>query len=82
MSEAKTISLLECEERAKDEGYNSASFWALFPKGLTRCTWLDAYFGLFQIDGIEGFVTTRDMRQRFPDLECFWIGVAPKEECA
>ncbi|HDS1649044.1 TPA: hypothetical protein QEL68_000740 [Stenotrophomonas maltophilia] len=63
------MSLLEAEEYAKDnDQYSSGKFIAEFPAGDMACTWLDAYFGLFRIDGHEGFVSVRDMRNHLPNL--------------
>ncbi len=67
------MNLYQCEERAKEIGYDKAQFVAMFPAGPMRCRWLDAYMGLFVIDadGLrDGFVRTREIDQQFPDLFC------------
>ena len=67
------MNLYQCEERAKEIGYNKAQFVAMFPAGPMQCRWLDAYMGLLVIDadGLrDGFVTTREMARQFPDLLC------------
>lgn len=65
------MNLYQCENYAKTNGFDSVEFIALFPAGPKKCRWLDAYFGMFQIDGVgDGFVMTRDIDKMFPDLEC------------
>lgn len=73
------MNLYQCEERAREIGYDKARFFALFPVGpmqchqLIPCRWLDAYMGLFviEVDGLrDGFVTTREIDREFPDLFC------------
>ncbi|MFA9263179.1 MAG: hypothetical protein ACEQSB_07640, partial [Undibacterium sp.] len=36
-------------------------FLLIGPGGIVSCTWLDPYFGMFQIDGSEGFVMTKQI---------------------
>lgn len=67
------MNIYQCEERAKEIGYDNAKFVAFFPAGPKQCRWLDAYMGLLVIDedGLRGgFVTTRDIDREFPDLYC------------
>ena len=64
------MNLYQCENKAKDIGYDKAKFIALFPKGLVECQWADAYFGIFKIEGMKGHVTTRQIDNEFPDLVC------------
>lgn len=67
------MNIYQCEEKAKEIGFNTARFIALFPAGPKECKWLDAYMGLFVIDedGLrDGFVMTRDIDKQFPDLYC------------
>lgn len=49
-------------------------FLADFPAGTFRCHWIDAYFGLLTIPGIEnlkdGFLTVDQIDEMFPDLHC------------
>lgn len=62
------MGLLEAEEYAKDnDQFSDGRFVIEAPAGDLHCTWLDAYFGLFRIDGTEGFVSVRDMRNILPD---------------
>ena len=50
------MNLYQCQEWAKDTAFDSAKFIAAFPAGPRTCTWLDAYFGFFRIDGLgDGF---------------------------
>ena len=67
------INIFQCEERAKDIGFDKAKFVAFFPSGAKECQWLDAYMGLFKIDadGLrDGFVMVRDIDKMFPNLVC------------
>lgn len=67
------MNLYQCEERAKEIGFDKARFVALFPCGPVECQWLDAYMGLLKInkDGLDdGFVMTRDIDREYPNLFC------------
>ena len=44
------MDMLGCQKEAKDVGFNSMEFIAMFPAGPVNCKWLDAYMGLFQVD--------------------------------
>ncbi len=72
-----SMNIYQCERLAKERGFDSMKFTAFFPAGPKVCTWLDAYFGIFQIDGTDGFVMAREVDERFPDLQCI-----PHEEAA
>ncbi len=65
------MNLSQCEKRAQREGYDRATFDILREDGqLISCKWLDAYFGLFTIQGDKKFITVKDMDELFPDLIC------------
>jgi len=67
------MNLYQCQEKAKDIGFDKARFFAAFPAGLFECKWIDAYMGLFTIDvdGVrDGFVTVKQIDQEYPDLVC------------
>lgn len=67
------MNLYQCEEKAKQIGFDKARFVAVFPCGPVQCQWLDAYFGLFKadVDGLrEGFLTTKQIDELYPDLYC------------
>ena len=40
------------------------------PTGRKRCSWLDPYLNLFQIEGEEGFVMVKDVVNMFPEV---WV---------
>ena len=67
------MNLYQCEEKAKDNCFDSMKFIAMFPVGPTNCRWIDPYFGLFKIDKNEGFVTTKQIDEMFPGLVCIEI---------
>ena len=75
------MNLYQCQEYAKDNGFDSLEFLAAFPSGPKKCKWLDAYFGFFKIDGVgEGFVTVRQIDQMFPDLDVVPLPSATVDE--
>lgn len=66
------MNLYQCQEKAKDIGYDSAKFVAIFPSGPIECQWLDAYMGLLKVDadGLrDSFVMARNIDEMFPDLK-------------
>ena len=72
------MTINQCERLAKDLGTN-ATFDLCGPKGKIKAKWLDAYMGLFQIEGSEGFVMTRQFEMR-PDVWCENLMPAGDEE--
>lgn len=64
------MNLYQCEKYAKDNGFDSLEFIAKFPTGDRKCKWLDAYFGMFEIEGIDGFVMANNIDEMFPSLVC------------
>jgi len=65
------MNLYQCQEKAKDIGFDKAKFMAIFPVGAVECQWLDAYMGLFKIDmeGMrDGFVMVKQIDAEYPDL--------------
>ena len=63
------LTIHQCEELAKKVGYDSATFDLCGPKGRKPCKWLDAYMGLFIIEGDKGFCMTRQF-EFVPDIWC------------
>ncbi len=60
----KTMSIVECEDKAKDEGFDRATFDLVSPAGKRfKCRWLDAYIGSFIAEGQEGFWLTDDVKK-------------------
>lgn len=65
------MNLYQAQRHAEDNGHDSEEFTAFFPTGPRRCKWLDAYFGMFTIEGFDdGFVMVRQIDQEYPDLVC------------
>lgn len=67
------MNLYQCQNKAKDIGFDKAKFVAHFPCGPVVCQWLDAYFGMFKadFDGLrDGFLMVRQIDEKFPDLIC------------
>lgn len=68
------MNITDCEEYAKDHGFDSLEFKMAFPNGSVKsCKWLDAYLGIFTIVGVEGFVTTQQMYQSAPNAMCIIV---------
>ena len=69
----QVMSLVECEEYAQENGYNSLEFTAMFPNGPRSCKWLDADLGIFRIKGVNDDNTCssrKDIQSAFPGLKC------------
>ena len=63
------VSILQCREIAKKHGFDSMTFDLVGPKGKLKAKWLDAYFGMFKVEGAEGFLMVKDF-QFNNDLYC------------
>jgi hypothetical protein len=64
------FSLSECQELAKDlDAWNSLTFELVGPKGRKPAKWLDAYCGLFQLKGSDGFLSVSQFKYA-QDLWC------------
>lgn len=70
------LSILQCQDLAKDIGYDSATFYLVGTSGTLKAKWLDAYLGLFMIDGEDGFLTVKQF-QYIPDIYC--TNLMPKD---
>ena len=65
------MNLYQCQKYAEKNGFDSVEFYADFPVGKKKCKWLDAYFGMFIVEGLgDGFLSVRDIDEMFPRLEC------------
>lgn len=59
------MDIFACQRKAKRDGaFNTATFTLIGPGGSFKCKWLDAYFGMFEIEGQEGFVMASDCEGR------------------
>ena len=58
----RKMSIVECEDKARDEGFDYATFDLCGLGGRKPCRWLDAYMGAFVIEGQHGFCMTRDVK--------------------
>jgi hypothetical protein len=63
------MSVLQCQQAAKDIGFDKATFTLVGPRGELKAKWLDAYMGLFEIEGQEGFLMVKEF-QFMPDIYC------------
>jgi hypothetical protein len=57
------MTLRQCEELAKNSGHDKATFDLCGPSGCVKATWLDAYFGLFMVEGETGFNTVKQAEE-------------------
>jgi hypothetical protein len=67
----------QCQELAKKFGYDGTTFDLCGPKGKLKAKWLDAYMGLFEIEGQEGFSMTKQF-EFIPDVWC--ENITPSEK--
>jgi len=64
------VNILQCEEIAKDAGFDSVRFDLCGPTGEIPCKWLDAYMGMFCTeDDTEHFLMSRQFQYN-PDVYC------------
>lgn len=64
------LSVMQCQEMAKDIGYDSMEFDLCGPLGKIHCKWVDAYFGMFSKVGEEGIMMI-DKNMKFnPTIWC------------
>jgi len=79
-----SFSIAQCEELAKDlDAHNTMTFDLVGPKGRKPAKWLDAYYGFFQLEGVEGFLATSQFTYA-RDLTCenLWFPAAPDREAS
>lgn len=79
------MNLYQCEQKAKEIGFDKAKFLALFPCGPVECQWLDAYMGIFKadVDGLRDvFLMTKQVDKEYPDLYCSEPYVSQDDEDA
>lgn len=56
-------------EYAKDNGFDSLEFeFTNYSGQVKKGKWLDAYFGLFLLEGAEGFITTKQWKELTGDI--------------
>ena len=64
---------MQCEDMAKDLGFDKMTFDLVGPTGKLKCQWLDAYFGMFKIidpgQESEGFIMSKQLAYA-SDLYC------------
>ncbi len=64
----------ELREYAELNGFDSVEFTFDNLSGETKkCKWLDAYFGMFKIEGSEGFITVKQWKELTGDVFNFNI---------
>lgn len=63
------ITILQCEELAQECAFDGSTFDLCGPTGRRKAKWLDAYMGLFEIEGINGFLMAKDFSFA-PDVWC------------
>jgi hypothetical protein len=63
------LTIQQCQRLAEKAGFDSATFDLCGPKGKLKAKWLDAYMGMFQVEGSDGFMMTRQLEFN-PDVWC------------
>lgn len=64
----------ELQEYAEENGFDSVRFEFTNLQGeVKKCKWLDAHFGLFQIDPSEGFISVKQWKEMTGDVFNFKI---------
>jgi len=63
------MSIQQCESLAKKFDYDGATFDLCGPKGRIKAKWLDAYMGIFMLEGSDGFNMTNQFEFN-PDVWC------------
>lgn len=61
----RRMSLQECQKKAAEIGFNSATFDIVGRGWKQKAKWLDAHFGYFTVDGMDGFMRVGDMLPQF-----------------
>lgn len=59
----------QCEEIAKKIGFDSTTFDLCGPKGKLKAKWIDAHFGMFEVEGHVGFLMSSQF-ELSPDVWC------------
>lgn len=75
----ENMNILQCQALAKKIGFDSTAFDLVGPKGRMKAKWIDAYLGLFKVEGQNGFIMVNDV-QLIPDLYCENIMPAMEEK--
>jgi len=63
------MNILQCQEMAKDVGFDSTTFDLCGPKGRLKAKWVEAYFGFFELEGREGVLMATQF-QYSQDIWC------------
>jgi hypothetical protein len=71
------MKILELQEYAKKHGFDSVEFeFTNFLNVVVKGKWLDAYFGLFTLNGAEGFISVKQWQETTGDVFDFRINNA------
>lgn len=69
----RIVGIYECNEIAKERGFDKMEFTGLLPAGGRKCKWIDAYFGFLSVEGVNDdntFSTVKDLASAFGDFPC------------
>lgn len=64
------MNILQCQKMAEDIGFDSAEFDLVGPNKTLKCKWLDAYMGMFTVEGHGDDFLMVSQFQYAPDLYC------------
>jgi hypothetical protein len=74
----ESFTISECQNLAKDlDAFDKMTFDLVGPKGRKACRWVDAFFGIFEMDG----KTFQSEQFKYvPDLRCENLTPSPRPE--
>lgn len=66
------MTIHQIEKLAQNKGYDSLEFIAVGGKlsNPINCKWLDAYLGMFMVQGIKGFILTNQADEQLGIFTC------------
>jgi hypothetical protein len=73
------MNILQCQAAAKQFGFNSTTFDLVGPKGRMKAKWIDAYMGIFGLEGQDGFAMVHQI-QFIPNLHCENLSLSTTED--
>lgn len=76
------IPIRECEQKAQEEGFDSATFTLAGPTGLLKCKWIDAYLGVLELstEDRKHLCYTNTVEVLAPDALCYDFSANKKNE--
>lgn len=73
------LTIHQCQDLAKKVGFDKTTFDLVGPKGRLPAKWIDAYFGFFEVEGQEGFLSVAQIGYA-QNLHCENVQVIDDQE--